>query len=694
MRNIIFCLTLLAAVVLACTIGRNPLLEKWETPYGVPPFEKIRDSHFVPAFKTAMAQHQDEIAAIVSAPEAPTFKNTIEALDYSGQLLQRIQLVFFNLNSANTSDKIQKIAQEVSPLFSKHGDDIALNSALFQRVRAVYEQKDTLDLTVEQAKLLAETYKGFVRGGANLPEEQQAEFRKINEELSMLTLKFGENVLAETNGYQLMITDEADLAGLPQWLRDAAAEEAGEPGKWAFTLQKPSWIPFLQYAENRDLRESLYRAVMACGNNDNAADNKKNVTKIVSLRNLRAKMLGYPTHSHFMLADRMAQNPENVYELLEKLWDAALPIAKKEVQEMQRLIDREGGDFKLESWDWWHYAEKVRQEKYAFSEEDLKPYFELNNVKNGLFEVAQKLYGLQLVPRDDIPKYNPDVEVFEVKEADGTFIGLLYMDFFVRSSKRGGAWMTAFRTQMKKDGEMVYPIISTVFNFPKPTADAPVLLSFDNVTTMYHEFGHALHGLFSKCTYPSLSGTNVSQDFVELPSQIMENWGQEPAVMKMFAKHYQTGEAIPQELLTKLENSGHFNQGFATVEYLAASILDMDYHTVTTAEPVDPAVFEAESMKRIGLIPEMIPRYRSTYFRHVFSGGYSSGYYSYIWAEVLDADAFNAFKETDLFDQKSAQAFRKNILEKGGTEDPMELYLRFRGKKPGIGPLLKRRGLK
>ncbi|MBN1479668.1 M3 family metallopeptidase [candidate division KSB1 bacterium] len=696
MKNYI--LLFLVAIMVSCsTQSTNPLLTQWETPFEVPPFAQIQEKHYVPAFKQAMKKHSTEIQTIVSTKDEATFDNTIAALDYSGRLLNRVESVFYNLNSANTNKEMQAIAKQISPLRTKHYDDINLNPQLFERVKSVWEQRENLELTAEQEKLLDDTYKSFVRNGANLPEEKKKELRVINEELSLLSLKFAENVLAETNDFKLVIDDSSDLVGLPQWLIDQAADAAKEnemPDTWVFTLHKPSWIPFLQYSSKRHLREKLYTAWIHIGDNDNEHDNKKIISKIVTLRLQRANLLGFASHADYVLDQNMAKKPENVYSFLQQVWTPALNRAKAEAYDMQKKIDAEGGDFRLASWDWWYYAEKIRQDRYALSDDVLKPYFELENVKNGMFEVAQKLYGLSFVELADMPIYHKDVTVYEVKDKDGSHLAILYMDFHPRPSKRSGAWMTDFRSQYKKDGENVAPIISIVMNFSKPTADLPSLLTLDEVLTSFHEFGHALHGMLSDCTYPGQAGTNVRRDFVELPSQIMENWAQHPDVIESYAKHVETGAPIPDELVEKIEQSSKFNQGFATVEYIAASILDMDYHTRTdTTLVVDVDEFEKTSMRKIGLIPEIIPRYRSGYFQHIFSGGYSAGYYSYLWAEVLDADAFEAFMQAGLFDQKTATAFRENILERGGTEDPMVLYVRFRGREPEITPLLKKRGL-
>ena len=675
---------------------QNPFLSEFNTPFNVPPFDKIKEAHFLPAFNEGMTQQNQEIEAIVNNTAAPTFENTIEAIESTGALLRKVDNVFNNLKSAHTNDEIRKIAKEVTPLLSKHQDAILLNDTLFQKVKAVYEQKKNLNLTVEQNTLLEKYYKDFVRGGANLSETKKAELVEINKELSLLTLKFGDNILNENNMFELVIENEEDLAGLTEAAIVAAAKtatERGYEGKWVFTLHKPSLIPFLQYSEKRELREKIFKAYINRGNNNNEMDNKAILLKIAILRVKRANLLGYKTHAHFILEENMAKNPENVYDLLNKLWEPALTMSKKEAYDLQAMIYEEGNNFKLEPWDWWFYAEKLKKAKYDFDDEILRPYFKLENVRNGAFAVATKLYGITFEELTDLPKYHEDVKVFEVKEANGSHIGVLYTDYFPRASKRGGAWMSAYRKQSKMGGKEITPVITNVCNFSKPTGDKPALISFEEVRTLFHEFGHALHGLLSNCTYNRLSGTDVSRDFVELPSQIMENWAGEPEVLKSYAKHYETGEFIPQELIDKVKKSSFFNQGFKTVEYLAASFLDMDWHTLTEPKELDPIEFETNSLNKIELIPEIIVRYKSTYFRHIFSGGYSSGYYSYIWAEVLDADAFKAFKETSLFDQNTAQAFRTNILSAGGTEDPMTLYKRFRGAEPKIDALLKRKGL-
>jgi len=708
MKKVILFLICVCLLCIACTKKAeekpeetaevlNPFFSEFDTPYGVPPFDQIKEEHYLPAFKEGIAQQQKEIDAIANSSVPATFENTVEALDRSGMLLRGVSSVFGVLNGSMTNDQMQAIAKEAAPLRSEHRDNIRLNAKLFERVKSVYEQKDKLNLTVEQDMLLEKTYKEFIRNGANLDEEKKARLREINQELSVLTLKFGENVLKEDNRFEMIIESEEDLAGLPEAVIQGAAEtaeERGQTGKWIFTLQKPSMIPFLQYSEKRDLREKIFKAYINRGHHEDELDNKANLSRIADFRVERANLLGYKTHADFVLETNMAKKPENVYMFLDQIWKPALVMAKKEAKELQAMIEEEGHDFQLQPWDWWYYAEKVKKAKYALDEEMMRPYFKLENVIEGAFYIANELYGIKFVERTDIPKYHEDVKVFEVKEADGTHIGILYTDYFPRASKRGGAWMNSFRKQYRMEEEKIHPVITNNGNFSKPTGDKPALISSEEVLTLLHEFGHALHGLLSDCTYYRLSGTSVSRDFVELPSQIMENWALDPEVLKVYAKHYETGEVIPQELVDKMKKARTFNQGFATVEYMSACYLDMDWHTLTESEELDVDKFETESMDRIGLIPEIVVRYRSPYFRHIFSGGYSAGYYSYIWAEVLDADAFEAFKETSLFDKKTAQAFRENILERGGTEDPMTLYKRFRGAEPGVEPLLKRKGLK
>ena len=676
----------------------NPFFSDYETPFGVPPFELIEAEHFIPAFEEGIRQQEEEIDAIINNPEAPSFENTIAALNYSGGLLNRVGSVFYNYNSSNISDTIQSIAKEIAPKMSAHSDNINLNPDLFARVEAVYNQRGDLNLTGEQVMLLKETYEGFVRNGAALPADKQARFREINEELSVLTLQFGENVLADVNDFKLYIDNEEDLSGLPSSVIDAAAKAAaneGQEGKWLFTLQNPSVMPFLTYADNRDLREVMGRAYIMRGNNDNENNNKEIIRRIVELRLERSKLLGFDNYAQFALQNRMAGDVETVETFLKQLWDAALPIAREEAVELQKMIDSEGNDFDLAFWDWRYYSEKVRKAKYDIDESELRQYFELSNVREGIFMVANKLYGLQFKQREDVPVYHPDATAWEVMEADGKHIGILYLDMHPRASKRGGAWMSSYRKQqVNQEGEFVDPVITVVCNFTSPSEGQPALLSFDEMTTFFHECGHALHGLLSNTHYEKLSGTSVPRDFVELPSQVMENWARHPEVLKQFAKHYETGEVIPDELISRIKKSANFNQGFATVEFLASALLDMDYHTVTDMSEFNVDTFEKEVQDRYNMMDEIYFRHGSTHFQHIFSGGYSAGYYSYIWAGVLDADAFEAFVETgDLYDQETATKFRKEILENGGTRDAMEMYKAFRGREPGIEPLLKQRGL-
>ena len=695
-----FCIV--ATVVVGCQQAdnaqdtNNPLLSTYETPFQVPPFNKIKNEHFRPAFKAALEQHNQEIDAIVNDPQDPSFENTIVALENAGSVLGNVSRVFFNLNSAHTNDSIQAIAKDLAPVLSAHGDEISLNEKLFARVKKVYDGRTDLALDGEDTKLLEETYKSFVRSGANLSESDKEKLKKINAELSVLTNDFGQNLLAETNAYELVVENEEDLAGLPDALKQAAADvaaEKGKKGKWVFTLQNPSVMPFLQYADNRALRKDIWNAYQQRGNNDNVNDNKKLLRKTANLRLEKAKLLGYSSHAAYVLEESMAENPTNVYALLNKIWTPALAKAKAEAADIQKEIEAEGGDFQVAPYDWRYYQEKIRKAKYALNEEEIKPYFSLAAVRQGAFETATKLFGLSFVALSNVPTYHEEVEVYEVKDGDGKHLGLLYADFFPRESKRGGAWMTSYRSQHTKAGERVAPVISIVCNFTKPVGDAPALLTFDEASTLFHEFGHALHGLLSDVKYRSLAGTSVSRDFVELPSQVMENWAAAPEVLKTYAKHYQTGEAIPDTLIAKMEQAGTFDQGFATVEYVAASLLDLDYHATTKPIEDDVNTFESAGMQKIGLIDAIIPRYRSTYFQHIFAGGYSAGYYAYIWAEVLDADAFAAFKEKGLFDPATATSFRKHILEKGGTGNPAEMYRQFRGKDPDPVHLMQKRGL-
>ncbi len=676
----------------------NPFFAEYDTPFQVPAFDKIETSHYVPAFEEGIRQHNEEIAAIVENTEAPNFENTILAFDKSGKVLNRVSYVFYNLNGANTSDEMQDIAREISPMSSKHSDDISLNPKLFERIKAVYETRNDSGLDDQQIRVVEKYYKDFERQGANLPAEEQEKLRAINGELAMLQIQFGENQLAEVNkNFKLVVDNEADLAGLPESVIVAAAETAkttGDDGKWVFTLAKPSLIPFLQYGQNRELREKIYRGYFMRGNNDNASDNKKAVADIVRLRADKAKMLGFDNYAAYVIDENMAKTPKNVDKFLIDLFNAAMPVTKSDLAEMQKIATSEGGNFKLQSWDWFYYAEKLRKEKYDLDENELRPYLKLENVRDGMFAVANKLYGITFDKLTNLPVYEKDVETFEVKEADGSHLGVLYLDYFPRAGKSGGAWCTSFQSSGWENGKKVDPIVSIVTNFTPPAGGKPALLSWDETTTLFHEFGHGLHGLFTEGKYTRTAG-EVARDFVELPSQVMENWAGEPEVLRMYAKHYETGEVIPDALITKLTNSSHFDQGFTTVEYIAASILDLDYHKLAApVEMKDVNAFEDAAMAKIGLISEIIPRYRTTYFSHIFDGGYAAGYYVYLWAAVLDSDAFDYFKQSgDIFNPEIAAKFRKYCLAENGNDDGMVQYAKFRGQDPSMQPLLKKRGL-
>lgn len=698
MKKLFFAL-MIGTIMVACTAKTdNPFFQSYENEFGAPPFDKIKTEHYMPAFTEGMKQHQAEIDSIANNPEAPTFANTIEKMDFSGELLKKVSSAFFNVQSADTNDDLDSIAKEITPELTAHNDNIYLNDKLFQRVKTLYDNRTNLGLTAEQNRLLEKYYKNFIRSGAALNETQKAGLREINKELSSAELNFAQNVLAETNAYQKFVTSKDELKGLPEGVIQAAAEgakEAGKEGQWLFTTQKSSFIPVLQYGENRELRKELLMAYTTRCNHDNANDNKKLINTIMKLRVKKAQLLGFESPAAFILDNTMAKTPEAVYSFLQTVWTPAVAKAKVEAAELQKMMDAEKKGEKLEAWDWWYYTEKLRKEKFDLNEEELKPYFKLENVREGVFGLGGKLFGLKFEKITGMPVYNKDVETFKVLDADGSLIGILYTDYFPRAGKASGAWMNNISEQYIKDGVNHRPIIVNVGNFTKPTSDKPSLLTMDEVETMFHEFGHALHGLLAQSTYPGLSGTNVVRDFVELPSQIMENWCWEPEVMKTYAKHYKTGELMPQALMDKIQKAGTFNQGFINTELLAASLLDMDYHTLKDTAAFDVNQFEANTMKRIGMIPEIIVRYRSPYFKHIFEGGYSAGYYSYTWAAVLDADAYQAFKETgDIFNQKVATAFRKNILEKGDSDEPMKLYKTFRGADPNPDALLIKRGLK
>ena len=690
------CIFILATscMMYSCTTQTetNPFLSEFQTEHGVPPFDKIKLEHYELAFLKGIEEQNANIDAIVTNSEAPTFENVIVALDNSAPILDRVSAIFYNMTDAEKTPGLNELSIKIAPTLSEHSDNISLNQELFKKVNAVYQQKESLKLTTEQERLLEETYKDFVRSGANLSPEKQARLREINKQLSTLGLTFSDNILNENNAFKLYIDKEEDLAGLPEWFRQSAAEEAkadGQEGKWLFTLGNASRLPFLQYSDNRPLREQIYKAYINRGNNNDKNDNKKIITDIVSLRLEKAQLLGFDCYSNFVLDNTMAKNSATVMDFLNNLWSYSLPKAKAEAAELQKIMDKEGKGEKLEAWDWWYYTEKLRKEKYNLEEDEIKPYFKLENVREGAFAVANKLYGITLTKLDGIPVYHPDVEVFEVKDADGSHMGIFYVDYFPRPGKSGGAWMSNYREQQ---GD-IRPLVCNVCSFTKPVGDTPSLLTIDEVETLFHEFGHALHGLLTKCNYKGISGTNVVRDFVELPSQINEHWATEPEVLKMYAKHYQTGETIPDRLIEKILNQKTFNQGFMTTELLAAAILDMNLHNLTDTKNLDVLAYEKEAMDQLNLIPEIAPRYRTTYFNHII-GGYAAGYYSYLWANVLDNDAFEAFKEHGIFDKKTADLFRYNVLEKGNSEDPMTLYKNFRGAEPQLEPMLKNRGMK
>lgn len=697
MKNLVIAAAM-TCMVCACsqqsTESENPFFSEFQSPYGSPDFDRIQLADYEPAFLKGIEQQNQEIKAIVENPEAPTFENTIVALDNSGEILNRVSGVFFALTSADTNDELMALESKIAPMLSEHSDNIYLNEALYQRVAKVCEQEKSgaIQLTTEQHYLLEKYRKAFERSGAALDKEKQARLREINKELSTLTIEFSNHVLADNNAFKLVVDKQEDLAGLPEAVIAGAASEAeaqGEKGKWVFTLQESSRTPLLQYAQNRELRKQIYQAYTSLGNRNNENDNKEILKKILTLRVEKAQLMGYDTYAAYVLADNMAKTPENVLDFLHNLWGYSIRNAKKEAAELQQIMDKEGKGEKLEAWDWWYYAEKLRQQKYNLNEDEIKPYFSQEDVQKGLFYVVNKLYGITLTPTDTVPVYNKDVKTYIVNDADGSFLGLFYCDYMPRASKQSGAWMSNFREQ--KEG--VRPLIYNVASFTKPAGDTPSLLTIDEAKTMFHEFGHALHGMLSQCKYQGVSGTAVAQDFVELPSQIMEHWTVEPEVLKVYARHYKTGEVIPDELVAKIENQALFNQGFMTTELLAAALLDMEFHNLTTTEGLDVVAFEKQLMDKLGLIPQIAPRYRATYFRHIM-GGYDAGYYSYLWAERLDADAFEAFKEHGIFDPATAKAFRQNILEKGGSDDPMKLYEAFRGSQPSLEPLLKNRGLK
>ena len=669
----------------------NPLLE----PFDAAPFSKIKNEHFKPAFQEAIAKAKAEIDSITSNEEAPTFENTLEALEFAGETLSRVSSIFFNLNSAETNEEIQKIAQEVSPWLSEFSNDLTLNEELFKRVKSVYEQKDSLELSVEQKTLLDKHYKSFTRNGANLPEEKKEQLREIDKELSKLSLSFGENVLAETNRYELHIEDEKDLKGLPESELENANLLAKAKGKngYIFTLQYPSYIPFMKYAENRELRKKLSIAFGAKGFQNDEYDNQENVLKIAKLRHQRANLLGFQTHAHFILEERMAKSPEKVNDFLNEMLEKAKPAAEKEFQELEQFAKELDDIDHLEKWDSAYYAEKLKQKRFQLDDEQLKPYFKLDNVIHGVFTVAKKLYDLHFKEVFDIDKYHEEVKTYEVYDGDHNFMALFYADFHPREGKRNGAWMTIYKDQKVKEGKNERPHVSNVCNFTRPTSKKPSLLTFNEVTTLFHEFGHALHGMLANSTYPSLSGASVYWDFVELPSQVLENWCYEPEALELFARHYETDEVIPMEMIEKIKKSANFHEGMQTVRQLSFGMLDMAWHAIDPSAINSVKENELKAFEATKLYPDVAENCMSTSFSHIFQGGYSAGYYSYKWAEVLDADAFAYFQEEGIFNKTVADKFKDNILSKGGTEDPMVLYKRFRGKEPNPEALLKRAGL-
>ena len=682
------------ALISSCTM-KNPLLTESSAPFGAPEFDKIRNEHYLPAFQAAIAEAKAEIDAIVANPDEPTFENTIEAMEYSGGALNKVANIFYNLMEANTNDELQQIAEEISPMMTEFSMYVSLNPVLFERVKAVYEKKDELGLAKDQMTLLEDSYKGFVRGGANLSDEDKALYSKWSEELSLTTLQFSKNVLAATNAYVLNITDEADLAGLPEFVRTMAAETAAEKGLegWAFTLDAPSYSPFLKYSEKRNLRKDIWTAynTRAIGGE---FDNTEIVKKIVDLRIKIANILGYETYADYALEERMAKSKATVTEFIKNLLEPSMPFGKKDVADVLAYAKKNGfeGD-RLESWDFSYWSEKYQQAEYSLSAEELKPYFQLESCIDAVFGLASRLYGISFQELDNVPVYHEDVKVYEVKDADGSHLALFYADFFPRASKRGGAWMTEFRGQSIKDGVEYRPFISTVMNFTKPTADTPALITHDEFTTFLHEFGHALHGILAEGRYESLTGTSVPRDFVELPSQILENWGYEPEYLNSFAKHYQTGEPIPAELIEKIVAAKNYLAGYGQVRQLHFGYIDMNWHSLTSVPEMSVIDFEQSILAPYATLPTVENTCFSTSFSHIFSGGYSAGYYSYKWAEVLEADGFSLFKEKGIFNQEVATSFKENVLSKGGSEEASVLYRNFRGRDPEPQALMQKLGL-
>ena len=677
---------------IALVDNSNPFFSAYKSPFEVPPFEKIMSKHYLPAFNEGMTRGRADLAKILENKEEPTFQNTIDPLDKLGELLTKVSSVFFGITSANTNDTLQKIEIEISPKLSEYRDEIFLSPLLFKRVKSIYDNQSKLNLDNEQKFLLENLYKNFVRNGALLSSTDQDTLKILNKKISVLSVNFSQNVLSETNKFKLIIDNEADLKGLPKSVIEGAAAMAkrdSNDGKWIFTTQKPSMLPFLTYSDNRELRKRLYDAYLTRGNHNDQFDNKQNLADIIRIRAQRAKLLGFKSHADLNLDNRMAKNPEKVFNLLNQLWAPALRVAGEELAAMQTIANKEGAKFKIEPSDWWYYAEKLRKEKYNLNDNELRPYFDLDNVREGAFSVANKLYGITFTPITGIPLPHPDAKAFEVKEANGSPLGVLYMDFYARESKGQGAWCGNYRDHRWLDGKEVNPVVTIVCNFNNPTGNTPSLLSLDDVKTLFHEFGHGLQGLFSINKY---SMTNPAMDIIELPSQIMEHWATEPEVLKMYARHYQSGEVMPDALIEKIQKSRHFNTGFDNVELLAASLLDMTYYTQQAPVTIDIQKFENDYMKKIGLIKEIEPRYKSTYFLHIV-GGYDAGYYCYTWAAVLDNDAFEAFSEKGIFNKETAESFRRNVLAPMGITDAKQSFINFRGRDAIIEPLLKNRGL-
>ncbi len=679
------------------SVKDNPLLSDFDTPFEAPPFDQIDDEHYLPAIEEAIKQHNEEIDAIIENPEEPTFENTIVAYDNAGELLSRVNSIFGGIRSAETNPRLQEISRETTPMLSAHRNKISMDQDLFERIKTVYEQRHEKDLNREQIRVVEKYYEDFERNGAALPDKERERLKELNDRMSMISLELNENVLAETNDFILVLEDEEDLAGLPESVISAAAEaaeDAGKEDKWVITLHKPSWIPFVQYSERRDLREKIFTAFISRGNNDNENDNKELFAELMQLRQEMAQLMGFENYAEYFLDIQMAENPENVYEFLHEIWEPSIARANSEISQKQEIIEREGGDFSLEPWDWWYYAEKIRQEKYELDDDELNPYFTIDNVREGCFTLADKLFGLSFEKRPEVPVYHEEVEAFEVFDNDGSHLGILYIDPHPREGKRQGAWCGTYRSGSWENGERISPIVTIVMNFSRPSGGKPAMLSWDETTTYFHEFGHALHNFFAEGKYNRTS-RSVPRDFVELPAQILENWASEPEMLRMYARHYETGQPMPDELIERLNRAEHFNQGFAMTEYLASAFLDMDWHTTDHEDKVDVMEFEKESMNRIGLPDEIVPRWRTTYFGHVFGTGYAAGYYVYRWAGVLDADAFMAFKETgDLFNQEVAERFRKYILAENALWEGMDAYVKFRGREPDIEPFLEQRGLK